>query len=77
MLKTDSEQVCLKIEMDKEFEIVIANKSHLQYVDIILHTIEEAAKNRGTGIAKRSPEYLAQKILEGKAILAQIGRAHV
>lgn len=73
MLKTDSEQVCLKIEMDKEFEIVIANKSHLQYVDIILNTIEEAAKIRGTGIAKRSPEYLAQKILEGKAILALDG----
>ena len=59
--------------MDKKFEIVVANASHLQYVDTILNTIEEAAKIRGTGIAKRSPEYLTQKILEGKAILALDG----
>jgi len=73
MRKILSEQVCLKIEMDKKFEIVVANASHLQYVDTILNTIEEAAKIRGTGIAKRSPEYLTQKILEGKAILALDG----
>ena len=73
MPKILSEQVCLKIEMDKKFEIVVANESHLQYVDTILNTIEEAAKIRGTGIAKRSPEYLTQKILEGKAILALVG----
>jgi hypothetical protein len=73
MRKILSEQVCLKIEMDKKFEIVVANASHLQYVDTILNTIEEAAKIRGTGIAKRSPEYLTQKILEGKAILALVG----
>lgn len=59
--------------MDKEIKIVVANKSHLQYVGVVLNTIEEAAKNRGTGIAKRTPEYLAQKILEGKAILALEG----
>jgi len=73
MRKILSEQVCLKIEMDKKFEILVANASHLQYVDTILNTIEEAAKIRGTGIAKRSPEYLTQKILEGKAILALDG----
>ena len=30
----------------------------------------DAARKRGTGIAKRSPEYLIQKILEGKAVIA-------
>jgi N-acetylglutamate synthase-like GNAT family acetyltransferase len=29
-----------------------------------------SAKARGTGIAKRSPEYVAQKIDEGKAVIA-------
>lgn len=30
----------------------------------------ESAKARGTGIAKRSPEYVANKMLEGKAVIA-------
>jgi len=32
--------------------------------------MEESAKKRGTGIAKRKPEYIVQKMLEGKAIIA-------
>lgn len=32
--------------------------------------MEDSAKKRGTGIAKRKPEYISQKMLEGKAIIA-------
>ena len=32
--------------------------------------MESSAKARGTGIAKRSPEYIAQKMEEGKAVIA-------
>ena len=32
--------------------------------------MESSAKARGTGIARRSPEYLEQKIEEGKAVIA-------
>lgn len=32
--------------------------------------MEASAKARGTGIAKRSPDYIAQKMLEGKAVIA-------
>src|ERR1700761_1869924 len=32
--------------------------------------MEASAKARGTGIAKRSPEYVAAKMLEGKAVIA-------
>ena len=32
--------------------------------------MEESAKARGTGIAKRSPEYIIKKIDEGKAVIA-------
>ncbi|MDI9365043.1 MAG: GNAT family N-acetyltransferase [Flavobacterium sp.] len=32
--------------------------------------MEASAKARGTGIAKRSPEYIAKKMLEGKAVIA-------
>ncbi len=58
--------------MDNEIEVVIANESHIQYVPVILSTIEAAAKVRGTGIAKRTPEYVEQKMREGKAIIALV-----
>lgn len=32
--------------------------------------MEASAKARGTGIAKRSPEYISQKMLEGKSVIA-------
>ena len=32
--------------------------------------MEASALDRGTGIAKRSPEYVEQKIIEGKAVIA-------
>ena len=54
-------------------EIIIANASHEVYVDEILETITAAAKVRGTGIAKRTHEYVAQKMKEGKAIIAIAG----
>lgn len=53
-----------------EIVIQVANESHLPYVDTILKVISDAAKVRGTGIAKRTPEYLELKIREGKAIIA-------
>ncbi len=51
-------------------EIFVANEGHFAFVDTILETIEKAAKARGTGIAKRSPEYIHKKMEEGKAIIA-------
>jgi len=53
-----------------QIDVMVADSSHEVYVDIILDTIEAAAKVRGTGIAKRTHEYLAQKMREGKAIIA-------
>jgi hypothetical protein len=51
-------------------DILVANENHTQYSQIIVDMIEDAAKKRGTGIAKRKPEYIEQKMLEGKAIIA-------
>lgn len=53
-----------------KFKIFVATEEHTNYVEVVLNTIANAAKVRGTGIAKRSPEYLLTKIKEGKAILA-------
>ena len=41
-----------------------------QYANIITDEMEASAKARGTGIAKRSPEYIDKKIKEGKAVIA-------
>jgi hypothetical protein len=40
------------------------------FAELITNEMEASAKARGTGIAKRSPEYLSQKIDEGKAVIA-------
>ncbi|MDR1739092.1 MAG: GNAT family N-acetyltransferase [Candidatus Symbiothrix sp.] len=58
------------MQMNEEVEVMVANETHIPYVPTILKTIEDAAKVRGTGIAKRSPEYVEQKMREGKAIIA-------
>ena len=56
-----------------QIRIIIASRQHIRYVDEILTTIEESSKARGTGIARRSPDYVAQKMIEGKVILALDG----
>jgi hypothetical protein len=40
------------------------------YAKTITDEMESSAKARGTGIAKRSPEYVEEKIREGKAVIA-------
>ena len=57
----------------KNITIEVASESHLKYVDTINDTIDIAAKQRGTGIARRTYEYLATKMQEGKAIIALEG----
>ena len=52
------------------FQIVIATNEHRKYSNQIVKVIEESAHKRGTGIAKRTIEYVADKIDQGKAIIA-------
>lgn len=56
-----------------QIRIYVAGKQHIHFVEEILNTIEESSKARGTGIARRSPDYVAQKMIEGKAIIALCG----
>ena len=55
---------------EKEIQVLVAGPEHEVYVDTILQTIADAAKVRGTGIAKRTHEYLATKMKEAKAVIA-------
>jgi N-acetylglutamate synthase-like GNAT family acetyltransferase len=54
-------------------EIVIATSDHLRYAQIISETIDDSAKQRGTGIAKRTPEYIERKMKNGNAVIALDG----
>ncbi|MDX2285386.1 MAG: GNAT family N-acetyltransferase [Bacteroidia bacterium] len=53
-----------------DFQVFVAGPSHFPFAQEICDLIEESAKARGTGIAKRKPEYICQKMEEGKAIIA-------
>ena len=57
----------------EEIKVMVADASHEKYVDTILDTITAAAKVRGTGIAKRTHEYVATKMKEAKAVIALEG----
>ena len=52
------------------FQVIVADASHFDYAPLICDEMESSAKARGTGIAKRSPEYLRLKMSEGKAVIA-------
>lgn len=53
-----------------DFNILVAGVQHVGFAQTIVDEMEASAKVRGTGIAKRSPEYVANKMLEGKAVIA-------
>ncbi|MBR5808189.1 MAG: GNAT family N-acetyltransferase [Alistipes sp.] len=53
--------------------IIFAQPEHADYAEQICQLIYESALQRGTGIARRSPEYIASKITGGKAVVALAG----
>ena len=50
--------------------IRVATPADSHYATVITGEMESSAMARGTGIAKRSPEYVEQKMQEGKAVIA-------
>ncbi len=54
-------------------KVIIADKSHGIYANAICETISDAAQVRGTGIAKRTPEYVIKKMEKGNAVIALDG----
>ena len=53
-----------------DFKILVATGEHKKYAEEISQVIESSAAARGTGIARRSKEYVTNKIEEGKAVIA-------
>jgi hypothetical protein len=66
-----------RIEMKEEPEgaiiVRIATPPDCKHVYPILKEMERSARERGTGIARRSPQSLCQKIYDGKAVIALAG----
>ena len=48
----------------------VAIPTDIIHASVITDEMASSAQARGTGIAKRSPEYISQKIMEGKAVIA-------
>ena len=57
-------------EAEHTIRIRIAVAADVKYVYPILEEMERSARARGTGIARRTPQSLCQKIYEGKAVIA-------
>ena len=55
---------------ENEFVVTPATEQHTNYAEQICDEMAESAKARGTGIARRTPEYIVKKMLEGKAVIA-------
>ncbi|WP_199120604.1 GNAT family N-acetyltransferase [Pedobacter sp. ASV28] len=53
-----------------DFIVQVALPEHRVFAEEIVEEMAESAKARGTGIAKRSPEYVSGKMQEGKAVIA-------
>lgn len=53
-----------------DVNICVANISHVKYAERICELVYISALERGTGIAKRTPEYIAEKMIAGKAVIA-------
>ncbi len=51
-------------------DVIVADESHLDYAEKVCDLIYISAQERGTGIAKRTPEYIKEKIRDGKAVIA-------
>lgn len=53
-----------------QFIVIPANETHVGYAEQICEEMAQSALARGTGIARRKPEYVANKMVEGKAVIA-------
>ncbi|HEX5552211.1 MAG TPA: GNAT family N-acetyltransferase [Chitinophagaceae bacterium] len=58
------------MESQKTYIVRVATASDQPYATEITDEMASSAEKRGTGIARRSPEYVCKKMEEGKAVIA-------
>jgi len=52
------------------YQVELANGSHAMYAKTIVDMMFDAAQKRGTGISRRSPEYVMSKMANNQAVIA-------
>ena len=75
LLKEDADNILVENSVKAIFnisEIVVrtANRDDVKYAEDICREIFISSQERKTGIANRTPEYISEKILAGKAVIA-------
>lgn len=75
MLKVDADNAMIEktirsIFNISEIDVRPATKEDTKYAEDICQEIFISSQERKTGIAKRTPEYICEKILAGKAVIA-------
>ncbi|HEX4888599.1 MAG TPA: GNAT family N-acetyltransferase [Luteibaculaceae bacterium] len=58
------------MEPKLQFLVLVANEEHLCFAEMICDEMYLSAQARGTGIARRNPQYIQEKMREGKAVIA-------
>ncbi len=53
-----------------DFDVRVASAADEPFAEEICNEMAQSAKARGTGIARRTPEYVTTKMREGKAVVA-------
>jgi hypothetical protein len=56
--------------VEQKIIVRIANSGDSDFAGTIVTEMEESARARGTGIAKRTVAYIIEKMIEGKAVIA-------
>ena len=75
LLREDADNILVENSVKAIFnisEIVVrtANRDDVKYAEDICREIFISSQERKTGIANRTPEYISEKILAGKAVIA-------
>lgn len=58
--------------LEMNISILVTDENHYKYAQEICDTIELSALLRGTGIAKRTPEYIQKKMESSDAVIALV-----
>ena len=58
------------MEQNQNIIVRIANSGDVHYAETITNEMESSARIRGTGISKRTPEYIREKMEQGNAVIA-------
>ncbi|WP_185851349.1 argininosuccinate synthase domain-containing protein [Blattabacterium cuenoti] len=53
-----------------KIKVRVSHDEDTKYASLICKKIQESAKSRGTGIAKKDPEYIKSKMINGNAVIA-------